>query len=801
MIDEKYMKNMRKKYKKIIWCVFIGVIISMVMFLTLEKTGRIHDGYVVQKYKDTEIYGSFSNREVTIDKNDVFKQELVTGNGTISSFAIKYHTELLEPGTVLTIKLYDQQTDSVLQTWKENGKTIAEDGFDEYKIDQNLIEKGQKYYITIQTNKKCGAIYCSQADSINGAIFSINDEEQEGDIILRLSQRKYVVNTRIAGVVLSLIIGFGIAGSFCFDLFRKIGKKIKQLGMSLRNEKQLTIYLKNVLMILILVLFGIIIEKVLSKTNILEYNTIGAFNEYRCIFIITCLVSIFIVLQNISKAAQRPECMAVLLMGIIGIMYVMIIPAEAEMSWDESIHYWNSVAMSHPLSGYANKAEEWLYWHSGIGYGLPNSIDALRISQNRVQDLYNTGQIVAANTDVFTKINAIAYVPAAIGLAVGRMLHLPYMLTFHLGAAMNMLLYIILVYFSMKKIKSGKMILLTVAGLTTSMFLAAVYSQDSWITGFTMLGMTTFIGIMQEQTCISVKDMFIMLGSFSLAFLPKTIYCPLFLLFLMIPEKYFPSQKCMKNFRVTTLALCMTFLLEMVLSFKLFLPILLFSWILINICYIIFSKMSRKQKVILAIILGVLILFIGIIVVYFVLPGLLGTGDLRGGTGVNSAEQVKFILNNPWKFAKILMKYLFTNYLYFGGAFKVIFGTFGYIGESSFQIISFVLLLIVAFTDKNLEDRWEHYNKVKIAMIFIVMLIIVLIATALYISFTPVALETINGCQPRYLIPLMFGFFSMLGTNKLKNILSLKIYNSVVMTLIAALLLANAWQVVVRLYY
>ena len=164
-------------------------------------------------------------------------------------------------------------------------------------------------------------------------------------------------------------------------------------------------------------------------------------------------------------------------------------------------------------------------------------------------------------------------------------------------------------------------------------------------------------------------------------------------------------------------------------------------------------------------------------------------------------KQVKFILSNPWKYTKILMKYLFTNYLYFGGAFKVIFGTFGYIGESSFQLISFGLLLIVAFTDKNAEDSWKEYNKVKIAMIVLVIIIIILIATALYISFTPVAFETINGCQPRYLIPLMFGFFALIGSNKWKNKLSLKIYNSAVMAMVAALLLANAWQVVVRLYY
>ena len=792
---------MNQKNRKIILYIFIGIVISMTLFLTFLKSGRIHYGNVIQKYKDTEVYGYFSNREVTIEKGDVFKQELTNGNGTIYSFSIKYHTELFEKGTELNIKLCDQQTDKELQHWVEKGTNIEDDGFSEYRIDKRAIKNAQKYYITIESNKKCGAIYCSQADSLNGAVFSINGEEQSGDIILRLSQIKYVANTRFAGICLSLVIGFCIVAGFSFDIFRKTLKKIKQFVMSLTNEKQLIIYLKNILMILLLVLFGIILEKMLSHFDVLEYNTVGAFNEYRCVFIIACLMCIYIIIIGTKKADKKPELIALLLLGVIGIMYVMIIPAEAEISWDESIHYWNAVGVSHPLSGYANKAEEWLYWHSGIGYGLPNSIDVLRISQNSVQNLYNTGQIVAANTDVWTKISCIAYVPAALGLAIGRCLHLPYMWTFHLGAAMNMILYLILAYFSMKKLKSGKMILVTVTGLTTAMFLAGVYSLDSWITGFTMLGLATFFETMQKQKVLSVKNMLIMLGSFSLGFLPKTIYCPLFLLFLMIPENRFINHKIMRKFRVTTLALFVTFLLEMVLSFKLFLPILIVTWLISDACYLIFDRITRRQKMIIGISLGFLVVIIGIFAVYYVLPGLLGTGDLRGGTGVNSSEQVKFILNDPLKYVKILMNYIFTNYLYFGGAFKVIFGTFGYIGESSFQLISFGLLLIVAFTDKNAEDSWKEYNKVKIAMIILVMIIIILIATALYISFTPVALETINGCQPRYLIPLMFGFFALIGTNKWKNKLSIKIYNSAVMAMVAVLLLANAWQVVVRLYY
>ena len=792
---------MNQKNRKIILYIFIGIVISMTLFLTFLKSGRIHYGNVIQKYKDTEVYGSFSNREVTIEKGDVFKQELTNGNGMMYSFSIKYHTELFEKGTELNIKLYDQQTDKELQHWVEKGTNIKDDGFSEYRIDKRAIKNAQKYYITIESNKKCGAIYCSQADSLNGAVFSINGEEQSGDIILRLSQTKYVTNTRFAGICLSLVIGFGIVACFYFDIFRKALKKIKQFVVSLTNEKQLIIYLKNILMILLLVLFGIILEKMLSHFDVLEYNTVGAFNEYRCVFIIACLMCIYIIIIGAKKADKKPELIALLLLGVIGIMYVMIIPAEVEMSWDESIHYWNAVGVSHPLSGYANKAEEWLYWHSGIGYGLPNSIDALRISQNSVQNLYNMGQIVAGNTDVWTKISCIAYIPAALGLAIGRCLHLPYMWTFHLGAAMNMILYLILAYFSMKKLKSGKMILVTVTGLTTAMFLAGVYSLDSWITGFTMLGLATFFETMQKQKVLSVKNMLIMLGSFSLGFLPKTIYCPLFLVFLMIPENRFINHKIMRKFRVTTLALFVTFLLEMVLSFKLFLPILIVTWLISDACYLIFDRMTRRQKMIIGISLGFLVVIIGIFAVYYVLPGLLGTGDLRGGTGVNSSEQVKFILNDPLKYVKILMNYIFTNYLYFGGAFKVIFGTFGYIGESSFQLISFGLLLIVAFTDKNAEDSWKEYNKVKIAMIILVMIIIILIATALYISFTPVALETINGCQPRYLIPLMFGFFALIGTNKWKNKLSIKIYNSAVMAMVAVLLLANAWQVVVRLYY
>ena len=105
------------------------------------------------------------------------------------------------------------------------------------------------------------------------------------------------------------------------------------------------------------------------------------------------------------------------------------------------------------------------------------------------------------------------------------------------------------------------------------------------------------------------------------------------------------------------------------------------------------------------------------------------------------------------------------------------------------------------FTDKKKVDIWKGYNKVKAGVMIIDIGIVILIATALYVSFTPVRYESINGCQARYLLPLYAGIFMMIGSNKIENKMSEKLYNSGVIIANILILLLSAWQVVVRLYY
>ena len=789
------MCNKKKKWKYIAFSSMVGIL----AFVFLILSGKIQYGNMEDKFEDTEVYGSYANRDFYINQNDSIEQELIKPTGTLKSFSIKYHKELFDKNLLLNIELCDSDTGEVIQKWTENGNEIGEDGLREYILENQKIDSTRNLKLKIKANQENDAIYCSSIDSLHGGVLRINGEEQDGDIILRMTQNLYVVSTVVWGIIISCLIAV-----FCFIiLYYKIWNLIKEkvgiLCSRLKTQRKNVLKTGGVLFLILLL--SIIIEKAISHYNLLPYNTVGAFNEYRCLFFVSVMICIYSFVKLKAYIIEKPEYVFLVLIAIVGVLYVMIMPAEAEISWDEAIHYWRAVGVSHALSAKTNYADSWIYWHSGIGYRLPNSIENLKIAHNNLQMMYDEGRMITSNTDILEQILAVAYIPSAIGLIIGRALNIPYMLTYHLGAAMNMLLYIILVYFSVKRLKSGKMICITVACVLDSVFLASVYSSDSWITGLCMLGTSYFIGNMQEDGKVCKKDRAIMLISYLLAFMAKAVYFPLFLLFLFLPMEKFENRKQCIFFRITTIALSLTLCLEMVISFKWFLIILIITWLCVYGCYLLLNKLTRIQIISISavcIIVGIIVGYFGIM---YVLPGLLGVGDLRGGSEVNSAGQVVFIMKNPVVYAKILIKFMLNQYLSFQADLQGVFNTFGYMGQSSFATISFVLLWFVVFTDKKKVDIWRGYNKVKAGLMLIDIGIVILIATALYVSFTPVRYESINGCQARYLLPLYAGIFMMIGSNKIENKMSEKLYNSGVIIANILILLLSAWQVVVRLYY
>jgi uncharacterized membrane protein len=167
----------------------------------------------------------------------------------------------------------------------------------------------------------------------------------------------------------------------------------------------------------------------------------------------------------------------------------------------------------------------------------------------------------------------------------------------------------------------------------------------------------------------------------------------------------------------------------------------------------------------------------------FALPFISNTdasSDLRGGEDVNALEQVKYILGHPFTYAKTLLKFM-GEYISFHMASEYA-SSYAYIGVPSpiYGTIGICLILICTFLDKNECDLFPKRKRFNIVALCTVFVQLALVATALYVSFTPVGHTTVNGCQWRYIIPMFVPFLYPLRTFKISHTFSEKLLYSVV---------------------
>ena len=146
----------------------------------------------------------------------------------------------------------------------------------------------------------------------------------------------------------------------------------------------------------------------------------------------------------------------------------------------------------------------------------------------------------------------------------------------------------------------------------------------------------------------------------------------------------------------------------------------------------------------------------------FLLPIFLGgpgAGDERGGE-VNPAEQISFILSEPFAYAGIFADFL-QWYVHPNQAINVLVDLCGIESAYAVRYPLMVLLPVVALLDRAPCDVALATHPKRLCMLALTLLTIFLMATALYISFTPPHWDIIAGMQGRYLIPLLFPFLAL----------------------------------------
>lgn len=139
---------------------------------------------------------------------------------------------------------------------------------------------------------------------------------------------------------------------------------------------------------------------------------------------------------------------------------------------------------------------------------------------------------------------SLFYMPQAIGTLIGRTLNLSIYSCMVMGRMCNLLCYIILTYWALKKIPFYKTLLFVIALLPMTIYQAASYSPDSMLNGLCFLfAALCFYYAFGEKENLNWKHAIGLGGMLALMFMCKYVYVCMGLLVFMIPKSKFENKK------------------------------------------------------------------------------------------------------------------------------------------------------------------------------------------------------------------------------------------------------------------
>ena len=508
-----------------------------------------------------------------------------------------------------------------------------------------------------------------------------------------------------------------------YEYMLRAGRWIKSSGKLIR---------KGLLVLVCIAAISAIVE--IGIAYVLKIGNVFHINRFLTIAGIATAFAWIYAARNLLE--KKAEVLFFFLSIIIGVTFIVVLPF-GHVGWDIDTHYSQAVYASYLKDGGFTHTD--LMFTNARGQTLVSHL----YGENLGRIFYLTGESgdIIERSSVFQL--SPAHIPSGIALAVGRAMRLPFFIVFYMAEFANVLMYSLLGFFAIRKLKSGKLILMSVMMIPTNLFMASCFNYDYWVLGFSFLGMAYFIGECQRpDEKITAKSALIMCFAFMLSCLPKQIYAPMMLIPFLLP---FRKQKK----KLAYYLICV-------------LPFIV----------MIGSMILRTRK------------------------EMTGVGDTRmAGGDVVPMSQMDYILSNPVGFiymlGMFLMDYLslgnlmsaFTNY-----AHMTIYGA-NFYGAS----IILVLIIAMAIVDKDECDR--HIGR--LPRIYSVLLYIgmgALIATAFYIVCTPVGSDIIIGTQSRYMTPMIYPLVSIATSGKLlarKRIYNKKLVGEILCFAVTAVIAMN----------
>ena len=295
----------------------------------------------------------------------------------------------------------------------------------------------------------------------------------------------------------------------------------------------------------------------------------------------------------------------------------------------------------------------------------------------------------------------LLYMFSGIGFWVGKIFSLNFMITMYIARALNLIVGLILGYYSIKLIPFGKLLLLIYMFLPMYFQQQASMSADSLVNSIAVFFVAYNLYLIYNKKEFNLKDKILYIIMAIFLAIGKTVYLPLvFLSILLLKNKKLNKKNTIK-FVILTIVLSIIF----------------------GSAWYLFSSGYKDQREYLTIM------------------------------NVNGTEQIKWIIKNPISFLKVLVyTCLSQGDVYLEQFIGAPLGWLNIPIEGIIIKIFLILLIITPFLEKN---DYDIDKKEKIYYIFLFITMATLAITGLYIGWTTVGGNVVLGFQGRYLIPIM----------------------------------------------
>ncbi|MBQ3705673.1 MAG: DUF2142 domain-containing protein [Clostridia bacterium] len=416
---------------------------------------------------------------------------------------------------------------------------------------------------------------------------------------------------------------------------------------------------------------------------------------------------------------KKPENLFLVMILLYGGLLSFVLPDSTGVSMDDGYH--SQHAINYSMLGHMRLTRaEWELMQPD--YEKSYRLREWDSMHQRQDELYRAGAYFV--TSGF-HLNPKEYWMAGhgLGLFLGRLLRLPYWITWSLGRFTGLLLYALLGCWAIHRLKSGKMVLALAWMLPSAVSLAVNYSYDAGVIAGIWLSFSFWLAQWQEpEKRIRNSDIaVILLGTFAACF-AKQIYFPIYLIFLFLPRSKFAS---------------------------------------------------RRHR---GIYTGLVLLAMGLVMANILLPlgASGGQADTRSGNNADTFAQISYILHNPLEYARTLCRYL-QEYLDLNQMEGPLLN-YGYQGNGNNTAMCMLILAIAAFTDQR-EEGLQPVWPVRLAGQALLLGTVALMATAMYAWFSQVGSTHFGGMQPRYLVPVIYPSLALMGSRHLRNRMSPAVYN------------------------